>query len=589
MQGDLWEFHSPERNRDQQVAKSKADRRRIFGLALHQYLVNPRPQWELIAYSLFMLTAMMGAGIIALQRFFDQLTAPENANLLPPPGHPFHAMLASQAEALQESIILIYATTAFFFFVGLLIFSNRLVGPLVRVQRLLAQGIGVSLPFDASSKVNKPIVSFFNNSKALVLESTAGSRTTVRRLLSSVGVKTSNVEAMGLIGDAIPKMESLKPNIIFTELDLGDRNGLELMEIHKKQYPNSLNTIFILLSSKNSPIITSMAADSDTDGLIIKPFTYAMVEDKLIAVAKTKALPTHYLKSIESAKALIREKKSAEALTTLQEALKLDPKPALAHALIGEIRLEQGDLLQAQKQFEAGLKTVPTHYKSLIGLFQCHSQNKEYDKAYKVGQMITKVHTLPPSRIPDFVRSSVFNHKYEEVLALYDLVTNIDRPDPIVTRHVSAGMVICSKLYLRNKDLKKALELLQKTQKLCGNQIGIQAEIILTLINAGMADEADKMFAKLPDEIKNMPRMLALEVQKLVHLGKPMDALNVGMKLVEQQAHCVQLYELMIEQAAKQKCSDAYVANLISKGSTAFPEKASHFEALKAHPAKDAK
>jgi hypothetical protein len=50
------------------------------------------------------------------------------------------------------------------------------------------------MAFDTKAKDNKPIVDYLKASIALVVDPTTTSRTTIRRTLSEMGAKTSNVE-----------------------------------------------------------------------------------------------------------------------------------------------------------------------------------------------------------------------------------------------------------------------------------------------------------------------------------------------------------------------------------------------------------
>jgi tetratricopeptide (TPR) repeat protein len=436
------------------------------------------------------------------------------------------------------------------------------------------------VPLDISSKENVPLVKFLEKSRALILEPTSGNRTTIRRLLSALGMKTANVEAMELMGDARAKMESMKPNIVITELDVGGENGLELLEMLKKAYPNPLNAIFILLSSKNSSVITSLAAESDADALIIKPFTYATVESKFIEVLKTKASPTFYSKNVEEARLKLNAKAYGEAIPLLTEALKQDRAPALARYYLGVAYLEQNDFDHARQNFEEGLKAVPTHYKCLMGLFELCVRQKDYTKAYEVGTQVTKHHSLPPSRIPDFIRVAVMNQQFEEVTSLFEVVSSIENPEPVVVTYVSAGMVICGKLYLRRKDFANAFTVFQKAQKLAKARENIHVEIVSSLMNAGRMDEAEKALANIPPEIKDTPRMMVLELERLVALNSMDAAVTLGLKLVEKDLKCLDLYTLLIQKAKVFHFSPAVLGNIVTKGGTLFPEKKAELESL---------
>ncbi len=431
------------------------------------------------------------------------------------------------------------------------------------------------------AKENKPIVEYLGGAKALVLDPNSSSRATIRRLLSAVGMKTSNVEAMELIGDALAKLDTLQPNIILTELDLGDgRTAFELLAAHRKKFPDTLDSVFLLLTSNNSPIITSMAAESDSDGLIIKPFTYGSLEDRFIEVVKTKVFPSKYAKSCEDGRLKLLAKKYPDAMKLFELALTQDPNPALARYYIGCVHKDQGAIDEAIAQFEKGIAANPTHYKCLMGLFEAFVQKKEFSKAYDIGAVISKNHPLPPSRIPEFVKVAVLNQQFEDVKALYDVVAIMSPVDDVLVTYISAALVVCAKFYLRKKENDKAIEILKKAQSLARNKTQIQVEIISSLIHVGLYAEAEKMMASIPDELKSSSEMMALEIERWVGMGKVGEALAAGLKMLDQGVKNFRLLELLIVESKKMNRTTASVTAIVSKASALIPEKQAYFEGL---------
>jgi len=434
------------------------------------------------------------------------------------------------------------------------------------------------MAFDPKKKENKPFLDYMGARRALIIDSSSANRSTIRKLLNNVGVKGANVDTAEDFKDASEKIEKTQPQLIFTDYDISKVCGLDLLPLQRIQYKSRLDTGFFVTSEKNSPAIASRAAEEDVDALIVRPFSYQVLEDKFIEVMKEKIVPTPYLQAIEAGRQLLEKNEYDSALQIFLGAKKQDPKPFLAFSFEGVVRTKQGEFDLAQECFEQGLKFNPTHYRSLIGLFDLLNQKKHYKKAYDVGAAISKNYPISPKRLPDFVRVSVMSGHFGDILNFYEVFSTLEESDEMIQTYVSAGLVICGKYFLRSSDKEQALAALRKATAACRGKVGIIREVVITLMQGGLAEEAKNLLATLPTEIRDTPEMQLIELEDLNQRGTAAQVIETGTNLINRKMKIPRLYEIVIAKSIESKRRKSVVQELISEALMNFPEKKEEFE-----------
>lgn len=414
-------------------------------------------------------------------------------------------------------------------------------------------------------------------SKALVLDAASGSRGAIRRLIVSLGLPTNNIEAVETMEEALAVMNKNRPNIVVTEMVIGGRSGFELLKLLREYYPSGLQTVFIFLTAKRSPIVNSLALESEADAMVVKPFNVNQMEASLIQACQPKSIRPNYLVSIENAKIEIREKNFDVAVHLLNDAIQQDPKPFLAYSNLGKLYFDLEKWSEAEKAFESALKFNPKHYHSLLGLFDVFLAQKRFKDAYFVCSEITKNNAFPMKRVPDFVKVAVHNQKYTDVLEFFEIVSDYEYPDDAVVSYLAAAMVVCAKSFIKSGELGRGLDFLQKAQSATRSREKIQIEIISALYASGLEREADNFMRRVSDEIRNSVEMRVMEMEHFLRTNNIDLVMRIGAKLVKENAKSLRLYEIMIEQSKKLNRPKSSVNDLCIKAIQHFPEKKSVF------------
>ncbi len=430
------------------------------------------------------------------------------------------------------------------------------------------------------SRENQPIVKFLKTSRALIIDSASESRGAIRRILCGLGLPTSQVDAAESVEEALEMMKSLRPNVIVTEMTIAGRSGFELLERFRKNFPSTLQGVFVFITAKHSPIVNSIALEGEVDGLVVKPFNVATMEQVLIDACRPKGLRPSYLVSIENAKIEFREGNFDEAIHLLNDSLFQDSKPVAAYATLGQFYFSLGEMEKSQEAFEAGLKLNPTHYQSLLGLFDVFLKQKKYREAYRISSAITKSDAFPMHRIPDFLQVSIQNEKFYDALVFFDILAAYDNPTESVVAYTSAAMVVCAKKLIREHEAGRGLEILKKAQFLSRNRDKIQIEIISALYLCKMEEEADQFLKRVPEEIRNSSDMQVMRMEHFLSQGQVDRMMRIGDELIKANARNCRLYEIMIEQSKRLRRPVSAIDSIVSRAVEFFPEKRESFEQL---------
>lgn len=116
------------------------------------------------------------------------------------------------------------------------------------------------------------------NLRFLVVDDFATMRRIVRNLLQDLGYK--NVEEAEDGQDALAKLRSEKTDFVISDWNMPNMDGLQMLtEIRKDDALKALPVLMVTAEAKKENIIA--AAQAGANGYVVKPFTAAILEEKL--------------------------------------------------------------------------------------------------------------------------------------------------------------------------------------------------------------------------------------------------------------------------------------------------------------------
>lgn len=154
----------------------------------------------------------------------------------------------------------------------------------------------------------KKISAFMADRKALVASANATFRPFLRKMCTTLGMRTLNVDSADTFDEADEKMKSMHPQFVFADAKMGTHSGFELLAQLRAAYPSRLESFFFLISESSSPSVAARAMAEEVDGLIVPPITIERLEEAFMTALEQKMAPTDYTKCLENGKTLLSKK-----------------------------------------------------------------------------------------------------------------------------------------------------------------------------------------------------------------------------------------------------------------------------------------
>ncbi|QEI07234.1 chemotaxis protein CheY [Pigmentiphaga aceris] len=119
--------------------------------------------------------------------------------------------------------------------------------------------------------------------KFLIVDDFSTMRRIVRNLLKEIGYNNADEAEDGQI--ALNKLRSGAFNFVVSDINMPNMNGFELLrEIRADEGLKKMPVLLVTAEAKKEDIV--LAAQLGANGYIVKPFTKATLEDKLLKVVQ---------------------------------------------------------------------------------------------------------------------------------------------------------------------------------------------------------------------------------------------------------------------------------------------------------------
>ncbi|MCM2278527.1 MAG: tetratricopeptide repeat protein [Oligoflexia bacterium] len=412
----------------------------------------------------------------------------------------------------------------------------------------------------------------------LIADASSGRRS-IRKLLSHFRVKANLIEVADTAADAVRLLQEKRPHIVFADDSIGeDGAALGLVETHARSLESERLRVFFLMTARESNAMVTGAAVENVDSVLVKPYTFDVLSHQFHRVLTEKINPTPYADAVQAGKALLERGQYQEAIEAFREAMRLDPRPALACSYLGAAFEAQGEMDQAEEAYLEGLASNPVHFRCLGGLLDCLLRKNEIERAYEVGRKIVEHHVVPMKRVPDMIRLSVLNHKFEDVLGFFGYSDALARADKGASIYLAAGLVVCGLYFLQRRDLPGATDAFRKADVVAQGNPKVQKRILMALVSAGLEGEVNSYAAKLPPELKNCPEVRIAELRRLAQNSSPAKVVERARELVRNGIKDKEVYALLLEKSKQIALSDALLEGLFQDAVRDFPQERAYFE-----------
>jgi tetratricopeptide (TPR) repeat protein len=422
---------------------------------------------------------------------------------------------------------------------------------------------------------------FLQGASVLIIDSNSMSRPVIRKLMSALGARTANVIVAEGLEEARERISALRPSIVLCEYRVDDSTALELFDLFKANAPDRLRSAFIVLADGNSPALWASIAESEVDGLLLRPFTYNDLQKCFVDTVAPKVEPTTYLKLVEAARRFLQAGQHEQALTAAIEAQARDPYPAEACQIQGIVELWKGDSRLAVSAFSRALKLDPNHYRAKLGLIDALTRSNEAAAALDVALDLSAAYPVNPKRIPAFIRLCLQTERLSDIALLNDFVGVGGYEDEALGKHMAAGLVIYAKKLLAEGRREEALEIFRKAELASRNSPVVLREVVAALYLAGIEAAAEEVRRRLPVEVAESTPVQTAMLENLNLKGPHNNTLRFAQELMGRSGAEARVFEIAILQAVALARSREIVDELVSRASAAHPDRREEFERLR--------
>jgi tetratricopeptide (TPR) repeat protein len=431
------------------------------------------------------------------------------------------------------------------------------------------------------SKQAKLFSLFLKGRKVLVVDANPSACSSIIHVLMELSVQPGQIVSAETYAQAEKTIREIKPVLVITEYDLGKQCGLELFRSQREysatQAPDS---IFVIVTGNSSQVAAARSLEEAIDAYIIKPYTVDYIRKTLLQTVIDRLRPPDYLQTLSHGKEALERGDLETARRDFEEAMTLDPSPALACYYLSQVFLAQKKYDDAETALKKGLALNKIHYKCLVGLYELCAIRKRHEEAYELVKRLSKHFPASPKRLADVIRLAILTGNYQDIERYFLLFLNLDQKNELLARYTYAGLIVCGKHYLNSKvGASRAIELFDKAAKMMNNRPKVLAEIIGSLLEFGMQKEARSFLARFEQDDFGTDEYLLCRF--LVHNATSGSSLAVeqGYSLINKGIADIRLYEAVVDRLISLGRIQS-ARDLIGQGLTALPNEATRLRVL---------
>ena len=429
-------------------------------------------------------------------------------------------------------------------------------------------------------KTEQLIREYCKKKRALLVTNNTTDRVAWKKLFSDYGVPPTNFHSAGNFDEALEVLEKNRINIILTNYEVDGETSDELLEAHYESVPDRSEAFYFIFSEKNSMAMASKLAETEVDGLLIKPYNIQDLIDTITKKLESKLSMSKEEKTYHEIRSLITLGSLDEAEIKTLKYKQQRPKSPNPHFLHGLICLERNDYPDAIKYLEEVLKHDPHHHKALTHLFEIYIQDKQYRDAYRHAQTISENYPVNPDKIPDFIRVSLATKNYSNIVSFCEMVMEIEDNLAYLKTPIAAGLALGGK-YLAGlpgkENLAMAKDASVKAIELADRKLKIRATAIQNLITISYFKLARKYLDQVPTDNMTI-ELFFLDLQLTREESGEEKAFNNGRTLIKAKKFSPQIFNFTLDCGKSIGRPEADLKDIIHDAIKLFPDHQTLFE-----------
>lgn len=439
------------------------------------------------------------------------------------------------------------------------------------------------MALDLKDKKMQELAKFLHEKKFLVVEASATSRTTIKKVLLGLGIDHKFVFVADSIKNAEPILNVERPEFVCTHVEASETCLASFYQKHYELSPNRNKSGFGIIANKENTEVSNFILDHEVDFVLNPPYTTEGIEQLIVSSLSQKLFASPYKIKVEEGREFFQNKDYEKAEEVFTEAQGLDENSYLASYFLGQIAFDLKKFNEARFYFEKALSLQGDHYLSLKRLAQSLFELKEYEQAYSLYVKLIEQFPFNSNRIPKLIRLAILTQHYHDLLSYGKMFSAMKNKIPRETsRCLAAGLAICGKKLLSDSALERQAlggEALHLALSLSCGKKEILESIMQTFIGAGKADEALELLQDFSDENLSPEDYLLLQFDVLNEASQdPMPVLALGNSLMSKQIKTQKIFQVMIERSIQAKRAQNAIEILIQEARKLFPEESQTWE-----------
>ena len=253
-----------------------------------------------------------------------------------------------------------------------------------------------------TSKSRKPVKDWrktvFAGLNVLVVDDMPGIRRMLRQMLLLIGVGGRIAEANDG-GEAWEVLKDFPYDTVICDINMPRMGGLDLLRSMRAN-PRYETTPFLMITGEVSEDIVAVAAESEVDSYLLKPFQAKSLEDRLSAILKKKLHPSGGEALFLQAQKLKLAGQPDQALSLLEKLTKPPyKKQAKTLNLLGECLKAVGDHDSAAECFSEAVEINPKYIKTYHNLATLLESDGRLDEACQYLEQAQNLSPLNTERL----------------------------------------------------------------------------------------------------------------------------------------------------------------------------------------------
>ncbi|MFH1214961.1 MAG: response regulator [Pseudomonadota bacterium] len=297
-------------------------------------------------------------------------------------------------------------------------------------------------------------------SKILIAEDNQAMRKMLESMLIELGYHNFTSVVNGL--KAWETIQEGDIDVILCDYLMPEMNGLEVLRLIRKS-KSFFDMPFIMVTGADNRTDFIRSVQAEVDHYLLKPFTISQLGDLLQKSIKAKKTPSTFDKSISRGKYFFLNNEYQEALEQFESAGQSRLDSALPYYYQALIYQQLGNEKKAELNFKKSLVAEEKFISSLLALAEIYESRQDYVNLALYLEKATKV-----------------------VVGTFDIHIGLARA--------------CT----HTGDIERAHTHLDEALRMSKNNQDLIKEVVEGYIDAGLVDEADKLFSrKLEDDNKD--------------------------------------------------------------------------------------